>query len=109
MVGGAGSSMKSAHLYSAMHACSNFAQLWATDWMADGSEFESLEEQDCSLLHVVQTGSGAQRSPLSNGYWGLFPSEVKRPGREADHSPPTSAEFKNTWIYTPTSPYVVTP
>jgi hypothetical protein len=27
---------------------------------------------------------------------------VKRPGREADHSPPTSAKIKNTWIYTST-------
>jgi hypothetical protein len=25
---------------------------------------------------------------------------VKRPGREADHSPPTNAEVKKTWIYT---------
>jgi hypothetical protein len=24
---------------------------------------------------------------------------VKRPGHEADHSPPTSAKVKNTWIY----------
>jgi hypothetical protein len=31
---------------------------------------------------------------LSNGYWGLFPRRVKRPGREADHSPATSAEVK---------------
>jgi hypothetical protein len=31
---------------------------------------------------------------------------VKRPGREADHSPPTSAEVENTWIYTCTLPYV---
>jgi hypothetical protein len=31
---------------------------------------------------------------------------LKRPGREADHSPPTSAEVKKTWIYTLTSPYV---
>jgi hypothetical protein len=36
---------------------------------------------------------------LSNG-WGLFPQ-----GREADHSPPTSAEVKKTWIYTFTPPY----
>jgi hypothetical protein len=33
---------------------------------------------------------------LSNGYRGLFPRGVKRPGREADHSPPTSAEVKKT-------------
>jgi hypothetical protein len=31
---------------------------------------------------------------------------VKRPGREADHSPPTSAEVKKMWIDTSTSPYV---
>jgi len=24
---------------------------------------------------------------------------VKRPGREADHLPPSSAEVKNAWIY----------
>jgi hypothetical protein len=34
---------------------------------------------------------------------GLFP-EVKRPGSEADHSPPTSAEVKKTWICTSTPP-----
>jgi hypothetical protein len=29
---------------------------------------------------------------------------VKRPVREADHSPPSSAEVKNAWSYTSTSP-----
>jgi hypothetical protein len=37
---------------------------------------------------------------------GAFSRGVKRPGREADYSPPTSAEVKNTWIYTSTPPYV---
>jgi hypothetical protein len=32
--------------------------------------------------------------------------EVKRPGREADHSPPSSAEVKNAWSYTSTPQYV---
>jgi hypothetical protein len=32
----------------------------------------------------------------SNGYRGLFPRGVKRPGREVDHSPPTSADVKKT-------------
>jgi hypothetical protein len=31
---------------------------------------------------------------------------VKRPGREADHSPPSSAEVKNAWSYTCTPQYV---
>jgi hypothetical protein len=30
---------------------------------------------------------------------------VKRPGREADHSPPASAEDKNAWSYTSTPQY----
>jgi hypothetical protein len=43
---------------------------------------------------------------LSIGCMGLFSSEVKRPGREADHSPPSSVEAKNAWNYTSTPPYV---
>jgi hypothetical protein len=31
---------------------------------------------------------------------------VKRLGREADHSPPSSAEVKNAWSCTPTPQYV---
>jgi hypothetical protein len=31
----------------------------------------------------------------------------KRSGREADRSPSTSAEIKQTWIYTSTSLYVI--
>jgi hypothetical protein len=34
-------------------------------------------------------------SPLYSGYPG-----GKRPGREADHVPPSSAEVKNAWSYT---------
>jgi hypothetical protein len=30
---------------------------------------------------------------------------VKLPGREADHSPPASAEAKKMWIYTSAPPY----
>jgi hypothetical protein len=34
------------------------------------------------------------------------PPGVKWPGREFDHSPPTSAKVKKTWIYTSTPPYI---
>jgi hypothetical protein len=33
-----------------------------------------------------------------------FSVGAKRPGREADHSPPSSAEVKNAWSYTTTPP-----
>jgi hypothetical protein len=35
---------------------------------------------------------------------GALSLAVKRPGREADHSPPSSAEVKNAWSYTSTPP-----
>jgi hypothetical protein len=53
-----------------------------------------------SLLHMVQTGSGVHRTSYKMGTGGS-----KRQGREADHSPPTSADVKNMWIYTSTPPY----
>jgi hypothetical protein len=31
---------------------------------------------------------------------GVLSAGVKQQGRQADHSPPTSAEVKKTWIYT---------
>jgi hypothetical protein len=37
---------------------------------------------------------------------GFFFPGVKRQGREADHSPLTSAEVKKMWIYTSTPQYV---
>jgi hypothetical protein len=36
---------------------------------------------------------------------GALSREVKRQGREADHSPPTSTEVKKLWTYTSTLPY----
>jgi len=33
---------------------------------------------------------------------------VERPAREADHSPPTSAEDENVWSYTSILPYIIT-
>jgi hypothetical protein len=38
---------------------------------------------------------------------GALSQEVKRLGREADHSLPTSSEVKKPWISTCTSSYVV--
>jgi hypothetical protein len=39
-------------------------------------------------------GSGAHPASYPVGTGALSPG-IKRPGREADHSPPTSAEVKN--------------
>jgi hypothetical protein len=59
-----------------------------------------------SFLHVVQTGSEVHPTsyPMVSG--AVSPA-VKRPGREADNSPPASAEVKKMWIYAPTPPYAL--
>jgi hypothetical protein len=56
-----------------------------------------------SLHHRVQNGSGAHPTSYPMGIRGSFPG-VKRPGREADHSPPSRAKVKNAWSYTSTLP-----
>jgi hypothetical protein len=43
----------------------------------------------------VQTGSGAHPASCTMGTGGPFPGAKARPGRDADHSPPPSAEVKN--------------
>jgi hypothetical protein len=56
-----------------------------------------------SVHHRVQNGSGTHPGSYSVGTGGTFPG-VKRLGREADHSSPSSAEVKNAWSYTSTPP-----
>jgi hypothetical protein len=73
-------------------------------WKTEGSEFECSWGQEFSLLHSAQTGSGAH--PAYQMGTGALSLEVKQQGREGDHSPPTSAEVKNKWIYTSTPPYI---
>jgi hypothetical protein len=70
------------------------------------------------ILYMVNLGAGMVRarvlslhrpdrlwgppSIVPSRYRGLFLPGLERPGREADQSPPTSAEVKNIWISTST-------
>jgi hypothetical protein len=60
-----------------------------------------------SLLFTTVSGTvlGPTQPPIQ---WvpGALSLRLKRPGREADHSPPSSAEVKNVWSYTSTPQYV---
>jgi hypothetical protein len=51
--------------------------------------------KDFSSNLCVQTGSGAHPPSCAMGTGGPFPRAKARPGRDADHSPPSSAEVKN--------------
>jgi hypothetical protein len=58
--------------------------------------------RDFSLLHSVQTGSGAPPAYYTVGVGRFFPG-VKLLGREAEHSPPSRAEVKNGGVIPPLS------
>jgi len=65
--------------------------------------FDSRQRQEFFFLrHRVQTCSGAHPVSYPMGTGDLSPW-VERPGREANHSPPHSAEIKNAWSYTSTT------
>jgi hypothetical protein len=51
--------------------------------------------KDFSSILCVQTGSGAHPASCPMGTGGPFPGGKARPGRDADHSPPSSAEVEN--------------
>jgi hypothetical protein len=44
-----------------------------TGWTTKGSEFESRQRQEFSLLYVVQTGSGVHLTSYPMGTGGSFP------------------------------------
>jgi hypothetical protein len=58
-----------------------------------------------SLRHRVQTVLGPTQPPIQ---WvaGTLTAGIRRPEREADNSPPSNVEVKNTWNYTSTPQYV---
>jgi hypothetical protein len=55
----------------------------------------TITQYSCFCVPPIQWVRGGGVSP-----------GLKRLWREADNSPPTSAQVKKTWIYTSTPPYV---
>jgi len=52
-----------------------------------------------SLCHCIQTSSAAHLAPIKSVPGAVTPG-LKWSLQEADHSPPSSMEVKNTWSYT---------
>jgi hypothetical protein len=63
------------------------------DWTAGVRS--PTEAEDFSSNLCVQTGSGARPASCIVGTGGSLSGGKARPGRDADHSPPSSAEVKN--------------
>jgi hypothetical protein len=64
-----------------------------TDWTTRVRSPTEAEDFSCSPC--VQTGSGAHPASCPMDTGGPFPGDKARPGRDADHSPPSSAEVEN--------------
>jgi hypothetical protein len=62
------------------------------DWTAGVRSPTEAEDFFSNLC--VQTGSGAHPASYTVGTGGSFPGGKVRPERDADHSPPSSAEVK---------------
>jgi hypothetical protein len=77
--------------------------MWSRDSAAWSVVRVSVEAENFSPHHRVQTGSGVHPASYPMVTRDYFLG-VKQPRREADHSPPSSAEVKNVWIYTSTPP-----
>jgi hypothetical protein len=60
-----------------------------------------------SLRHRVLAGSGAHPASYLMGTM-VISLGLKWPGCEVNHAPSSSAEVKNVWRYTSTTPYVST-
>jgi hypothetical protein len=73
-------------------AYAQLVQCLTTDWTAGVRS--TTEAEDFSSNLYVQTGSGAHPASYTVGTGGCFPGGKARPGRDADHSPPSSAEVK---------------
>jgi len=66
--------------------------------------YKSTKVNHVTFIPRAQTGSGAHPASYPMGTRGLSLG-VKRPGRESDHSSPSSAEAKIAWSYTSTPQY----
>jgi hypothetical protein len=67
-------------------------QCLTTDWT--DCVRSPTKAEDFSSNLCFQTGSGAHPVSCTMGTGGSFPGGKGRPGRDADHSPPSSADVK---------------
>jgi hypothetical protein len=74
-----------------------------SDWLRDGrakDQSSSLDRVKNFLFSTSSRPALGSNQPLIQWVQGSLSPGVKWPGREADHSPPASAEAKKIRIYT---------
>jgi hypothetical protein len=73
---------------------------------AERLRFDSWQEQGIYVFDTTSRPALELTQPSIQWVPGVLSPELKWPYREADHSPLSSAEVKNTWSYTSSPPYV---
>jgi hypothetical protein len=74
-------------------------------WTIGVLGFDSRRGLGIFLFTIASRTALGPTQPPTQWVPGAFSLGVKRPGREADHSPPSSAEVKNAWSYTSAPQY----
>jgi hypothetical protein len=87
-------------LISHTHVCVSYYRY--SDWLRADRLRDQSSSPGRGKNFLYSTASGPALGPTQPSI--QWVPGVKRPGREADHSPPTNAEVKKTWIYTSTPP-----
>jgi hypothetical protein len=77
---------------------------WDSDWLQAGWPRGRSSSPGRDINFLLSTSSRPVLGPIQVPI--KWVPRVKRLGCEADPSPATSVEVKNTWIYTPSPPYV---
>jgi hypothetical protein len=79
-----------------------------SDWLRAGRLRRRIWVPGASRIFSLSTSSipalGSTQPPIQR-MPGALSAGVRRPEREVDHSPETSAEIKKMWLYTSTPPY----
>jgi hypothetical protein len=78
----------------------------ATGWTIGVLDFDSRWGLGIFLFATVSRTALGPTQPPTQWVPGALSLGIKRSGREADHSPQSSAEVKNGWSYTSTPQYV---
>jgi hypothetical protein len=84
-------------------------RIWYNDWIhagrPKGRTSSPCRGKNFHFSTLSRSALGPTQPPIQ---WvpGAFSPGLKRLGREADHSPPASADVKITWMYISTPTYV---
>jgi hypothetical protein len=95
--------LKNSHLVWSLHIKGEYFEEWSSGSIVSDNGLDDRAigvrspagAKDFSFYLCVQTGSGAHPASCTMGIGGHFPGGKARPGRDADHSPLSSAEVVN--------------